>query len=90
MYPAKSMPRDVPISQVAGAVVMSWHVVDHVQLLLALRGQADEIRLVCRCGRCHWIVREHHGAEPPKLLATCHACGTKVELDLEVPRVTNA
>ena len=77
------MTRDVSISNVAGAVVTRWRVVDHVQLLLSIRGQAEEARLTCICGRCHWIVREHHGDGPPRLLATCHNCGTRVELALE-------
>ena len=77
------MVREVPISKVAGAVVTSWRVVDHVQLLLSIPGEPEEVLLQCRCGRCHWIVREHHGDGPPKLLATCHNCGTRVEMTLE-------
>src|SRR2546427_12565995 len=57
----ESMVKEVPISKVTGAVVTAWRVVDHVQLLLTIRGQAEEIQLQCRCGRCHWIVREHYG-----------------------------
>src|SRR3989442_161051 len=83
VFAGRSMVKDVPISKVTGAVVTTWRVVDHVYLLLSIRGQPEEIRLQCKCGRCHWIVREHHGDGPTKLLATCHNCGTKVEYLLE-------
>ena len=84
------MVQDVPISEVPGAVVTRWRVVDHVQLLLTIRGRSEEARLLCRCGRCHWIVREHHGDGAARLLATCHSCGTRVELPLEGPRPQEA
>lgn len=77
------MVKDVPISNLSGAVVTAWRVVDHVHLLLAVRGQADEVRLKCRCDRAHWIVRERPAQRPPTFLATCHNCGTRVELLLE-------
>jgi hypothetical protein len=77
------MVKEVPISKVQGAVVTSWRVVDHVQLLLSIRGQAEEVQLQCRCGRCHWIVREHYGDGAPTLIATCHNCGTRVDFVLE-------
>ena len=77
------MVKDVAISKVTGSVVTAWRVVDHVQLLLTVRGQPEEIRLQCKCGRCHWIVREHHGDGAPRLLATCHSCGTRVDFVLE-------
>ncbi|HEY4705428.1 MAG TPA: hypothetical protein VII27_06825 [Thermoplasmata archaeon] len=77
------MVKDVPISNLAGAVVTAWRVVDHINLLLAVRGQADEVRLKCRCERGHWIVRERPAEHPPKFLATCHNCGTRLELLLE-------
>ncbi len=75
--------RDVAVSELAGAVVTGWRVVDHIDLLLAIRGQPEEIRLLCRCERGHWIVRERPGERPPKFLATCHNCGNRLELLLE-------
>ncbi len=84
------MVTDVPISRVAGAVITKWRVVDHVHLLITVRGQPDEARLLCKCERGHWIVREHFREGPPKLLATCHNCGTRVELDLEGARLPKA
>ena len=86
----RRMTKDVPISQVSGAVVTRWRVVDAVQLLLTIRGQTEEVRLVCQCGRTHWILREQYGAGPPRLLATCHNCGTKVQFVLEGARLPNA
>ncbi len=86
----RRMTKDIPISQVSGAVVTRWRVVDAVQLLLTIRGQAEEVRLVCQCGRTHWIVREQYGGGPPRLLATCHNCGTKVQFVLEGARLPNA
>jgi RNase P subunit RPR2 len=84
------MVQDVPISKVTGAIITTWRVVDHIQLLLTIRGQTEDVRLVCQCGRCHWIVREQYGTSTPRLLATCHNCGTKVEFVLEGARLPKA
>jgi len=75
--------RDVSATQVSGVVVTKWRVVDNVQLLLTVMGQADEARLMCTCARCHWIVREKSAEGGNKLLATCHNCGNRLELRLE-------
>ncbi len=77
------MVKDVPISNLSGAVVTAWRVEDHINLLLAVRGQSDEVRLKCRCERGHWIVRERPAERPPTFLATCHNCGTRLELPLD-------
>ena len=75
--------RDVSAPQLSGAIVTKWRVVDDVQLLLTVKGQKDEGRLMCGCARCHWIVRERFGEGGHKLLATCHSCGNRLELRLE-------
>jgi hypothetical protein len=82
--------RDVSVSQMAGAIVTKWRVEDHVRLLLSVRGQKDEVRLLCKCNRGHWIVLERVGEGGAQLRATCHNCGNRVELDLEGARLPNA
>ncbi len=77
------MVKDVPISNLPGAVVTAWRVVDHVQLILSIRGQPDEVQPRCRCERGHWIVRELPSQDPPRFLATCHGCGSRLDLLLE-------
>jgi hypothetical protein len=88
-YASVPMAEDLSVSDAAGAVVTGWRVVDHVQLLLAIRGRPGEARLICLCGRCHWIVREHRGDDGAVLLATCHSCGTRLGLALEAQPLPN-
>ncbi len=87
---ARRTVREVAAPELTGAVVTGWRVVDYVQLLLAVRGQPEEIRLKCRCELGHWIVREHTGKDGRTLLATCHNCGNRVELLLEGARLPKA
>jgi hypothetical protein len=82
--------REVSVIRMAGAIVTKWRMEDHVQLVLSVRGQGEEVRLLCTCERGHWIVREHFGEGGPRLIATCHNCGNRVELPLEGARLPNA
>lgn len=76
----RTIVREIPLPQAMGAVVTSWRLTEPSQLLLRVRGQTDEIRLLCVCGRCHWILRERFGPDSAMLLVTCHHCGTRGEL----------
>ena len=68
--------RDVRVDAVPGVVVQRWRSTED-GLFLRARGQPDEVRLVCVCGRSHWIVRERFGDGTASLLVTCHTCGTR-------------
>ncbi|OLD90327.1 hypothetical protein AUG86_03450 [Euryarchaeota archaeon 13_1_20CM_4_64_14] len=68
--------RDVRVDAVPGIVVQRWRSTED-GLFLRARGQPDEVRLVCVCGRSHWIVRERFGDGTASLLVTCHTCGTR-------------
>jgi len=70
------MIRDVPIDAAHGIVIQRWRSTED-GLFLRARGQPEEVRLVCRCGRSHWIVREQFAAGSASLIVTCHACGTR-------------
>ena len=68
--------REVRIDAGLGMVVQRWRSTED-GLFLRARGQPDEVRLVCVCGRSHWIVRERFGDGTASLLVTCHTCGTR-------------
>ena len=68
--------REVRVDAAPGLVVQRWWSTED-GLFLRARGQPDEVRLVCVCGRSHWIVREQFGIETTSLLVTCHTCGTR-------------
>jgi hypothetical protein len=68
--------REVRIDAAHGIVVQRWRSTED-GLFLRARGQPEEVRLVCRCGRSHWIVREHFAIESASLIVTCHTCGTR-------------
>jgi hypothetical protein len=68
--------RDVRIEAAGGIVVQSWRSAED-GLFLLVRGQEGEVRLVCRCGRSHWIVREQFAPGTASLIVTCHTCGTR-------------
>ena len=68
------MPRDVPIEAAQGIVVLGWKASED-GLFLRVREQKDDIRLVCVCGRSHWIVRENFSGDGASLVLTCHHCG---------------
>ena len=72
--------QEIPLPKTTGAVVTSWRLIEPSQLLLRIRGQSDEVRLLCVCGRCHWILRERFTPDAAMLLVTCHHCGTRGEL----------
>lgn len=70
------MPRDVRVDEAIGIVVMGWKSTED-GLFLRVRGQKDEVRVVCVCGRSHWIIRERLSGNAPDLVLTCHHCGTR-------------
>lgn len=76
------MVRDMPFAESLGLVVKEWRSTDE-GLFLKVRGHQEEVRLVSRCGRCHWIVHEKFGAGGPKLVVTCHACNEQMTYALE-------
>lgn len=76
------MVRDVPIEESLGFVVSGWRSSDE-GLFLKVRGHQEEVRLVSRCGRCHWIVHEQYRTGGPKLIVTCHACNEQMTYVLE-------
>jgi len=68
--------REVRVDAAPGVVVQRWRSTED-GLYLQARGQRDEVRLVCVCGRSHWIVREQFGVGTASLLVMCHTCGTR-------------
>ncbi len=76
------MVRDLPFAESLGLVVKAWRSTDE-GLFLKVRGHQEEVRLVSRCGRCHWIVHEKFGADGSKLVVTCHACNEQMTYALE-------
>ncbi len=76
------MARDVPFEDSLGFVIKAWRSTDE-GLFLRVRGHQEEVRLVSRCGRCHWIVHEQYRSGGPKLVVTCHACGEQMTYALE-------
>jgi hypothetical protein len=76
------MARDVRIDQASRAVVLGWKSSED-GLLLRVHGETDEIRLVCRCGRSHWIVHEQQDTEHARLVLVCHHCGDRGTLEME-------
>ncbi len=70
------MVHEVRIEAAPGIVVRGWRSGED-GLFLRARGQTDEVRLVCRCGRSHWIVREAFAGGKVTLIVTCHTCGTR-------------
>lgn len=69
--------RDLPLEASVGFVVKTWRSAED-GLFLHVRGHQEEVRLVSRCGRCHWIVREEYRVGGPKLVVTCHSCGERM------------
>ena len=67
--------REVRIDATHGIVVQGWRSTED-GLFLRVRGQPEEVRLVCVCGRSHWIVREQFVAGSAALILICHTCGT--------------
>ena len=76
------MTRDVRIDAAQGIVVLGWRS-GEAGLSLRVRGQNEDIRLVCRCGRSHWLVRERFSVGSAYLSVTCHGCGTQGTFVLE-------
>lgn len=76
------MVRDVPFEESLGFVVKGWRSTEE-GLFLRVRGHQEEVRLISRCGRCHWIVHEQFRGGGPKLVVTCHACNEQMTYVLE-------
>jgi len=68
--------REVRIDAAHGIVVQGWRSAED-GLFLRLRGQPEEVRLVCVCERSHWILREQFALGSASLILTCHNCGTR-------------
>lgn len=66
----------MPVDSAQGLVVLGWRSAED-GLFLRARGEPDEIRLRCLCGRCHWIVRELFSGGATTLVLSCHNCGQK-------------
>jgi hypothetical protein len=80
------MTRDLRIDAAQGIVVVLWKSAED-GLSLRVRGQTDEVRLVCVCGRRHWLVREQFSAGVVSLSVTCHGCGTRGTFRMEGVRL---
>jgi len=76
------MVRDLPLEDSQGLVILHWHSSEE-GLHITARGQHEEIRLRCGCGRCHWIIREQFRPEGPRLVVSCHNCGRRMDFVLE-------
>jgi RNase P subunit RPR2 len=83
------MTREVPIDEAEGFFVLRWHSGED-GLSLRVRGQNEEVRPVCRCGRRHWIVREGFFGGRATLVITCHNCGTRAAFPMEVVNLSTA
>jgi len=76
------MARDLLIDAAAGTVVLSWKTTAE-GLLLRVRGETDDVRLICRCGRRHWLVHEIDSEKGATLVLICHHCGTRGMFPME-------
>ena len=75
------MVRDVRVDATPGMVVLGWHTREDGLYLTAR--DTEEVRLVCKCARFHWIVREQFSHGTTSLLVTCHNCGTRGSFVME-------
>ena len=78
----RGMVRDVRSDAAAGIVVLGWRSAED-GLFLKARGQDEDIRIVCHCGRCHWIIREQFSLGQVLLALTCHNCGQRASFVME-------
>lgn len=76
------MARDVRFDAASGMVVLGWRSAEN-GLHLRARGSEEEIRLMCRCDRSHWIVRDQFSGRRVSLLLTCHNCGQRASFTME-------
>ncbi|TLZ85715.1 MAG: hypothetical protein E6K00_08095 [Methanobacteriota archaeon] len=76
------MTRDVRIDSSQGILVRGWKSGSE-GFLLQIRAHDEEVRLLCRCGRSHWLVREQFSGGVPSLSVTCHSCGTRGTFAME-------
>jgi RNase P subunit RPR2 len=70
------MTRDLAIDAAAGTVVLGWKTTEE-GLLLRVRGETEDVRVICRCGRRHLIVHEIDSEGAATLVLICHHCGTR-------------
>ena len=73
---------DLRVDATPGLVVLGWRARED-GLHLTVRNHSDEVRLVCKCGRFHWIVRERFSGGTASFLVTCHNCGTRGSFVME-------
>ena len=76
------MVRDIPFAESMGLVVTHWRSTDE-GLFLKVRGHQEEVRLVSRCGRCHWIVHEKFASGGPTPVVPCPARNEQMTYALE-------
>jgi len=76
------MTRDIRIDSSRGIIVRGWKS-GLEGLLLQIRAQDEDVRLICRCGRSHWLVREQFWGANPSLSLICHGCGTRGAFAME-------
>lgn len=74
--------KEIDLNESRGLVVLAWRSGED-GLYLKARGQGEEIRLRCLCGRCHWIVRDQFVPEGARLVVSCHSCGRRMTYVLE-------
>jgi hypothetical protein len=76
------MTRDLTVDRSDGTVVLGWKTSEG-GLLLRVRGEPEDVRLVCGCGRTHWIIREDDSKEGAVLILICHHDGTRITFPME-------
>ena len=80
------MTRDVPFDAAQGKIVSGWRSGGD-GLFIRIRGESEDVRLICGCGRSHWLVREQFSGGVPVLSVTCHGCGTRGTFRMEAVRL---
>jgi hypothetical protein len=76
------MTREVRVDSSQGIIVRGWKSASE-GLFLQIRARDEAVRLVCRCGRGHWLVREQFSGGVASLSVTCHSCGTRGTFAME-------
>jgi hypothetical protein len=76
------MVRDLRYDAAPAMVVLGWKATED-GLLLRFRGETQDVRVICRCGRRHWLVHEIDSEKGATLVLTCHHCGTRATFLME-------
>ncbi|TLZ44307.1 MAG: hypothetical protein E6K19_04830 [Methanobacteriota archaeon] len=79
--------REIRMDAAQGVIVQGWRSSED-GLFLRVRGQDAELRLVCICGRGHWIVHENDSEKGAALLLICHHCGARGTFPMERVRAS--